>query len=96
MDGKPVKEGEYVSFDGLKGEIKLGKMASKPSEILQVVNGQLESKKSDIYQRFNRILECAVRAPSRMRERRPSRTGGSPTRSVRGASVSAGPTYVLR
>src|SRR5690349_12154636 len=41
VDGKVVKEGEFVSFDGLKGEIKLGKMASKPSEILQVVNGQL-------------------------------------------------------
>jgi pyruvate,orthophosphate dikinase len=59
VDGKVVKEGDYVSFDGLKGEIKLGKMASKPSEILQVVNGQLDPKKSDIYQRFNRILQWA-------------------------------------
>ena len=59
VDGKTVKEGDFVSFDGLKGEIKLGKMASKPSEILQVVNGQLDPKKSDIYQRFNKILEWA-------------------------------------
>ena len=59
VDGKTVKEGDYVSFDGLKGEIKLGKMASTPSEILQVVNGQLDPKKSDIYQRFNKILEWA-------------------------------------
>ncbi len=59
VDGKVVKEGDFVSFDGLKGEIKLGKMASKPSEILQVVNGQLDAKKSDIYQRFNKILEWA-------------------------------------
>ena len=59
VDGKVVKEGDYVSFDGLKGEIKLGKMASKPSEILQVVNGQLDAKKSDIYQRFSKILEWA-------------------------------------
>ena len=44
VDGKVVKEGEFVSFDGLKGEIKLGKMASKPSEILQVVNGQLDAE----------------------------------------------------
>ena len=44
VDGKVVKEGDYVSFDGLKGEIKLGKMASKPSEILQVVNGQLDAE----------------------------------------------------
>jgi pyruvate,orthophosphate dikinase len=59
VGGKVVKEGEFVSFDGLKGEIKLGKMASKPSEILQVVNGQLAAKKSDIYQRFSKILEWA-------------------------------------
>ena len=59
VDGKTVKEGDFVSFDGLKGEIKLGKMASKPSEILQVVNGQLDPKKSDIYQRFHKILEWA-------------------------------------
>jgi pyruvate,orthophosphate dikinase len=59
VDGTVVKEGDYVSFDGLKGEIKLGKMASKPSEILQVVNGQLDARKSDIYQRFSRILEWA-------------------------------------
>src|SRR5262245_11083666 len=54
VDGKVVKEGEYVSFDGLKGELKLGKLAPHPSEILQVVNGQLDPKKSDLYQRFNR------------------------------------------
>ena len=48
-----------MSFDGLKGEIKLGQMASKPSEILQVVNGQLDPKKSDIYQRFSKLLEWA-------------------------------------
>ena len=46
-----------MSFDGLKGEIKLGQMASHPSEILQVVNGQLDAKKSDIYQRFSKLLE---------------------------------------
>jgi pyruvate,orthophosphate dikinase len=57
VDGKVVKEGEYVSFDGLKGEIKLGQMASQPSEILQVVNGRLDPKKSDIYQRFSKLLE---------------------------------------
>src|SRR6185295_1019866 len=51
-----VKEGDYMSFDGLKGEIKLGQMASQPSEILQVVNGQLDAKKSDIYQRFSTLL----------------------------------------
>src|SRR5205085_8636130 len=57
VDGRTVKEGEYVSFDGLKGEVKLGKLAPHPSEILQVVNGQMDAKRSDIYQRFSRLLE---------------------------------------
>jgi pyruvate, orthophosphate dikinase len=61
VDGKTVKEGDFVSFDGLSGEVKLGKVASKPSEILQVVNGTLPAKKSDIYQRFDKLLSWADR-----------------------------------
>jgi len=34
-------------------------VASKPSEILQVINGTLDKKKSDIYQRFERLLSWA-------------------------------------
>jgi pyruvate, orthophosphate dikinase len=59
VDGNTVKEGDFVSFDGLSGEVKLGKVASKPSEILQVVNGTLNAKKSDIYQRFDKLLSWA-------------------------------------
>src|SRR5207237_3983288 len=56
VDGKAVKEGEFISFDGLTGEVKIARVASKPSEILQVVNGTLAREKSDIYQRFDTIL----------------------------------------
>src|SRR5437870_4397174 len=54
--GQTVKEGDYVSFDGLTGEVKIARVASKPSEILQVVNGTLDPKKSDLYRRFNQLL----------------------------------------
>ncbi len=54
-----VKEGEWVSFDGLTGEVKIGKVATKPSEILQVLNGQMKQNQSDIYQRFNQLLTWA-------------------------------------
>jgi pyruvate,orthophosphate dikinase len=57
--GQTVKEGDYVSFDGLTGEVKIARVASKPSEILQVINGTLDKKKSDIYQRFDRLLSWA-------------------------------------
>ena len=56
VNGHMIREGDFVSFDGLTGEVKLAKVASKPSEILQVLHGQLEPKKSDIYRRFMQIL----------------------------------------
>jgi pyruvate,orthophosphate dikinase len=56
---KTVKEGDYISFDGLSGEVKLARAASKPSEIIQVVQGTLPKKGSDIYQRFERLLSWA-------------------------------------
>jgi pyruvate,orthophosphate dikinase len=56
VGGKTVKEGEFISFDGLTGEVKIARVPSKPSEILQVVNGTLPAAKSDIYQRFDRLL----------------------------------------
>src|SRR4249920_1951127 len=56
VGGQAVKEGDFISFDGLSGEVKLGRVASKPSEILQVVNGTLDPKKSELYRRFNQLL----------------------------------------
>src|SRR5438128_259501 len=56
VGGKTVKEGDFLSFDGLTGEVKIGRVESKPSEILQVVNGTLPAAKSDIYQRFDKLL----------------------------------------
>jgi pyruvate,orthophosphate dikinase len=59
VDGKTVTEGEWVSFDGLSGEVKIGQMQTKPSEILQVIAGQMKPAQSDIYRRFARLLEWA-------------------------------------
>jgi len=59
VGAKTVKEGDYISFDGLTGEVKIAQVASKPSEILQALNGTLDRKKSDIYQRFEKLLSWA-------------------------------------
>ncbi len=56
---RKIKEGEWVSFDGLTGEVKLGQVATQPSEILQVVAGQMKPAASDIYQRFDKLLTWA-------------------------------------
>jgi pyruvate,orthophosphate dikinase len=57
--GHTIKEGDFISFDGLTGEVKIARVASKPSEILQVLNGTLKPAQSDLYQRFERLLSWA-------------------------------------
>ena len=59
IGGQLVREGDYVAFDGLTGEVKIARVSSQPSEILQVVAGRLNPKKSDIYQRFMLLLGWA-------------------------------------
>jgi len=54
-----LKEGDWLSFDGLSGEVKIGQVSTKPSEILQVINGEMKASQSDIYQRFERLLSWA-------------------------------------
>jgi pyruvate,orthophosphate dikinase len=59
VDGRTVREGDDISFDGLSGEVKIAKVASKPSEILQFLHGTLRPQQSDLYQRFERLLSWA-------------------------------------
>jgi pyruvate,orthophosphate dikinase len=61
IKGRTVKEGDSISFDGLTGEVKLARVASKPSEILQVINKTLNPKKSSLYRRFNQLLSWSDR-----------------------------------
>ena len=56
IGGKTLEEGDWLSFDGLTGDVKIGQVATKPSEILQVVNGQMPAGKSSIFKRFNQLL----------------------------------------
>ena len=59
VGGRTIKEGDYISFDGLTGEVKVGQVPTKPSEILQVVAGEMKPKDSDVYQRFEKLLSWA-------------------------------------
>ena len=54
-----LQEGDWLSFDGLSGEVKIGQVATKPSEILQVINGEMTPAESDIYRRFHQLLAWA-------------------------------------
>ncbi|MDE3157011.1 MAG: pyruvate, phosphate dikinase [Acidobacteriota bacterium] len=59
VNGQTVKEGDFLSFDGLTGEVKIARVATQPSEILQVVQGTLPARESAIYGRFARLLDWA-------------------------------------
>ena len=59
VNGQRFEQGDYVSFDGLSGEVKIGRVATRSSEILQVLAGQLSQRRSDIYGRFSRLLKWA-------------------------------------
>ena len=59
VNGRTVREGEHVSFDGLSGEVKIGQVATTPSEILKVVAGEMKANQSPLYQRFEKLLAWA-------------------------------------
>ena len=59
VNGHSMAEGDFVSFDGLTGDVKIGRVETQPSEILQVLTGELDAKRSDIYRRFTRLLGWA-------------------------------------
>ena len=59
VNGQSFEQGDFVSFDGLTGEVKIGKVPTRPSEIQQVLAGQLDPKQSDIHRRFETLLGWA-------------------------------------
>ncbi len=65
MDVGPhtVKEGDYVSIDGTRGEVMLGKIETKPSEVLQVLfDKTLKPDESSMYKYFYKLMEWADKA----------------------------------
>ena len=59
VGGRTLHEGDFLSFNGLTGEVKVGLADTRPSEILQVLAGKREAKQSDIYRRFVTLLGWA-------------------------------------
>jgi pyruvate,orthophosphate dikinase len=58
-----VREGDWLSIDGSTGEVIEGRMATKPSEILQVIlDGTLDPKKSEVYRRYATLMKWADKA----------------------------------
>src|SRR6202030_1418427 len=55
-----LKEGDFMSVDGFTGEVMAGQVATKPSEVVQVlVSKTLPPEQSKTYQKFARLMQEA-------------------------------------
>jgi pyruvate,orthophosphate dikinase len=57
---KVLKEGDWLSIDGFTGEVIAGQVASKPSEVAQVlIEKSLKPEQSRVYQQFAELMKWA-------------------------------------
>jgi pyruvate,orthophosphate dikinase len=55
-----VKEGDYISIDGTTGEVIVGQLMTKPSEVVQVlITKELKPENSDVYKTYNDLMKWA-------------------------------------
>ncbi len=55
-----LKEGDDISIDGFTGEVFAGPIATRPSEVVQVlIKKELAPEKADTYRRFQQIMDWA-------------------------------------
>ncbi len=62
VNGKVVREGDWISIDGTTGEVIEGKVATRPSEVLEVlIDRTLDQKEAPIYQEYAKVMAWADR-----------------------------------
>ncbi len=55
-----VREGDYISIDGTTGEVLLGELPTRPSEVIQVLaEKSLDAADSQVFQRFDKLMSWA-------------------------------------
>jgi pyruvate,orthophosphate dikinase len=60
VEGNTIKEGDYLSIDGTSGEVILGKIPTRPSEILQVlIEKSMKPEESEIYRYYSELMSWA-------------------------------------
>jgi pyruvate,orthophosphate dikinase len=58
--GKVLKEGDDISIDGFTGEVFAGGIATRPSEVVQVlIQKELKPEQSETYRRYDQIMKWA-------------------------------------
>lgn len=57
---KTLKEDDYISIDGFTGEVMEGQLATKPSEVVQVlIDKTIRPDESKVYQQFAKLMSWA-------------------------------------
>jgi pyruvate,orthophosphate dikinase len=56
VDDVELKEGDWISIDGSTGEVIQGEIKTLPAEVLQVLVGHGDVKKSRVYQQFAKLM----------------------------------------
>ncbi len=54
-----VKEGDWLSIDGFTAEVILGQLPTRPSEVVQVLSGELKAEDSRNYEQFTKLMNWA-------------------------------------
>jgi len=63
IDSTVVKEGDWISIDGFTGEVILGELETRPSEVLQVlIEKSLEPQAGGAYHYYERMMAWADEA----------------------------------
>lgn len=57
---KVLKEGDWISIDGFTGEVVAGQVATRPSEVVQVlIDKTMKPEQSRVYQQFAELMKWA-------------------------------------
>ena len=60
VDDTTVKEGDWISIDGFIGEVIVGKLETRPPEVLQVLlEGTMKPEESESYRYYSKIMGWA-------------------------------------
>jgi pyruvate,orthophosphate dikinase len=60
VKGKTYKDGDFISIDGFTGEVMEGQVATKPSEVVQVlIDKTMRPEESKVYQQFAKLMGWA-------------------------------------
>ncbi len=59
-EGKTINEGDFISIDGMTGEVFSGQIETRPSEVLQVlIDKTLEAGDSETYRDYEELMNWA-------------------------------------